>query len=55
VFEDWQTKQQDDFNAAYFEGLKNRYEIVVEMEETAPSGKEESAVSVVSAEAEPAT
>jgi hypothetical protein len=32
VFEDWQTEQQDNFNAAYFEGLKNRYEIIVNTE-----------------------
>jgi hypothetical protein len=29
VFEDWQTEQQDEFNAAYFEGLKSRYEIIM--------------------------
>jgi peptidyl-prolyl cis-trans isomerase C len=30
VFEDWQADQQETFNAAFFEGLKSRYEIVIE-------------------------
>jgi peptidyl-prolyl cis-trans isomerase C len=29
VFEDWQTEQQEQFNADYFEGLTSRYDIVV--------------------------
>jgi hypothetical protein len=30
VLENWQTEQQEDFNKAFFESLKNRYEIVIE-------------------------
>jgi peptidyl-prolyl cis-trans isomerase C len=29
VFEDWQTAQQEQFNADYFAGLKSRYEIIM--------------------------
>jgi peptidyl-prolyl cis-trans isomerase C len=55
VFEDWQMEQQEKFNADYFEGLKSRYDIVVETEQAGPDSKEESAVSAASAETEPAT
>jgi peptidyl-prolyl cis-trans isomerase C len=30
VFQNWQTVQQEEFNEAYFESLKSRYEIVIE-------------------------
>ncbi len=30
VFENWQAQQQEEFNEAYFESLKSRYEIVIE-------------------------
>jgi hypothetical protein len=29
VLEDWQTKQQEDFNETFFESLKSRYQIVI--------------------------
>ena len=30
VMENWQAQQQEEFNEAYFESLKSRYEIVIE-------------------------
>jgi hypothetical protein len=29
VLENWQTEQQEEFNATFFESLKSRYEIVI--------------------------
>lgn len=37
VFQNWQTTQQEQFNEAYFESLKSRYEIVIEKAHDGPS------------------
>jgi peptidyl-prolyl cis-trans isomerase C len=37
VFQNWQMEQQEQFNQAYFESLKSRYEIVIERAQVGPS------------------
>jgi peptidyl-prolyl cis-trans isomerase C len=37
VFQNWQMEQQEQFNEAYFESLKSRYEIVIERAQVGPS------------------
>jgi peptidyl-prolyl cis-trans isomerase C len=37
VFQNWLTDQQEQFNEAYFESLKSRYEIVIERAQVGPS------------------
>jgi peptidyl-prolyl cis-trans isomerase C len=37
VFQNWQAIQQEQFNEAYFESLKSRYEIVIEKAQVGPS------------------
>ena len=40
VLENWQAKQQEEFNEAYFESLKSRYEIVIEAAPLLPDNSE---------------
>jgi hypothetical protein len=58
VFENWQVQQQEEFNEAYFESLKSRYQIVIESAPLLPDNTDRDDSDIADengSESEPAT
>jgi peptidyl-prolyl cis-trans isomerase C len=55
VFEDWQTEQQEKFNADYFAGLKSRYEIIMPTDQAGAPQDVAVEINTEIVEAEPAS